>query len=175
MVRWPFFEPSPFRDILEALIDEERRRAATGNRATRGGQGQGRPMPVNVYQEADAMVVEAMIPGAGPDDVDVQCGDGVLTIRARTRVAGREYVHQEIQPIEWIRQLALPAELKYEQAQADAENGILTIRIPKARPRAPEKIRIQVTRKGPESTTIEAEPGEGYSEVKPKRRPRSQQ
>lgn len=172
MVRWPFFEPSPIRDILEALIDEERRRAP----APRGrGQAQGRPMPVNVYQEPDAMVVEAMIPGAGPDDVDVQSGDGMLTIRARTRVADREYVHQEIHTVEWQRQLALPADLKYEQAQADAENGILTIRIPKARPQAPEKIRIQVTRKGPESTTIEAQPGEGYSEVKPRRRPRSSQ
>ncbi len=173
MVRWPFFEPSPIRDILEALIDEDRRRSAAGRRAAGRGQAQGRPMPVNVHQDADAMVVEAMIPGAGPDDVDIQCGDGMLTIRARTGVADREYLHQEIQPTEWMRQLALPADLKYEQAQADSENGILTIRIPKARPRAPEKIRIQVSRKGPESTTIDAEPGEGYSEVKPKRRPRS--
>ena len=172
MVRWPFFEPSPLRDILEALVDEDRQR---GGRATGRPQGQGRPMPVNVYQDADAMVVEAMIPGAGPDDVDVQCADGLLTIRARTRVGDHDYVHQEIQPTEWMRQLALPADLKYEQAEADAENGILTIRIPKARPQAPEKIRIQVTRRSPESTTIEAQPGEGYSEVKPKRRPRSAQ
>lgn len=172
MVRWPFFEPSPIRDILEALVDEERRRSGGGRR---GSAGQGRPMPVNVYQEPDAMVVEAMIPGAGPDDVDIQSGDGMLTIRARSRVADREYAHQEIQPTEWLRQLALPADLKYEQAEAGAENGILTIRIPKATPRAPEKIRIQVTRKGPQgpASTIDAKPGEGYSEIKPKRRPRT--
>ncbi len=117
------------------------------------------------------MIVGAMIPGAGPDDIDIQCADGLLTIRARTRVDDHDYVHQEIQPVDWFRQLALPADLKYEQAEAEVSNGILTIRIPKTRPRSPEKIRIQVSRKGAEAATIDAEPGEGYSEVKPKRRP----
>ncbi len=173
MVRWPFFEPSPMRDVLEALLQDERRRGP----APRGRRGEtrGEPMPVNVHQEADAMVVQAMIPGALPDDVEIQCSDGVLTIRARTRVAEREYVHQEIGPTEWFRQLALPADLRYEEAQADADNGILTIRIPRAKPQAPEKIRIQVTRRDTGPATIEAEPGKGYSEVKPKRRPRASQ
>lgn len=167
MVRWPFFEPSPIRDLLESLLQDERR---AGPRAT--GRGRGQPMPVNVHQEPDAMVVQAMVPGATPDDVDIQCADGLLTVRARTRVADREYVHQEIQPIEWLRQLALPADLRYDQAEASAENGILTIRIPRAKPKTPEKIRIQVTRRQAEPATIEAQPGEGYSEVKPRRKKR---
>jgi HSP20 family protein len=171
MVRWPFFEPSPMRDLLEAFLQDDRRRVAT-SRTTAGGQALGQPMPVNVHQDSEAMIVEAMIPGAGPDDIDIQCAEGLLTIRARMPVADHDYVHQEIQPTDWFRQLALPAELKYEQAEADATNGMLTIRIPKTRPRTPEKIRIQVSRKGSEPATIDAQPGEGYSEVKPKR-PRS--
>ena len=155
------------RDLLEAFLQDDRRRVPS--RAT-AGQGSDQPMPVNVHQDSDAMIVAAMIPGAGPDDIDIQCADGVLTIRARTRVDDHDYVHQEIQPVDWFRQLALPADLKYEQAEADISNGILTIRIPKTRPRTPEKIRIQVSRKGAEAATIDAEPGEGYSEVKPKRR-----
>ena len=157
------------RDLLEAFLQDDRRRTATSRATT--GQGLGQPMPVNVYQDSDSMIVRAMIPGAGPDDIDIQCAEGLLTIRARTRVDDHDYVHQEIQATDWFRQLALPAELKYEQAEADASNGMLTIRIPKTRPRTPEKIRIQVSRKGSESATIDAEPGEGYSEVKPKRRP----
>lgn len=165
MVRWPFFEPSPLRDVMESLLQEERRR--------RAGR-QGEPMPVNVHEEPGAIVVEAVMPGVDPDDVEIQCGEGLLTIRARSKVADRAYLHQEIHPIDWLRQLALPADCRFDAAEASAENGILTIRIPKVRPQAPEKIRIQVTRKGAPAQTIEAKPGTGYSEVKPKRpRPKS--
>ena len=159
MVRWPFFEPTPLREVMESLLREQRRRGTRGE-----------PMPVNVSEEPEAVVVEAMIPGVDPDAVEIQGGDGLLTIRATSRVPEREYVHQEIQPIEWLRQLALPPDCRVEEAVASAENGILTIRVPKTRPKAPEKIRIQVQRRQSGSETIEARPGSGYSEVKPKRR-----
>lgn len=163
MVRWPFFEPSPLRDLVESLLQEERRR--------RSGE-RGEPMPVNVYEESQALVVEAALPGVDPDDVEIQFGDGVLTIRARAKVADRSYVHQEIHAVEWVRQLALPADVKAEEAAASFENGMLAVRIPKSRPRTPDKIRIQVTRKGGPEQTIEAKRGSGYSEVKTQRAPR---
>jgi HSP20 family molecular chaperone IbpA len=72
----------------------------------------------------------------------------VLTIRGRLQVADREYLHQEIRPVEYLRRIPLPADCRFEKAKADADHGLVTIRIPKARPRPPEKIRIQVTRKG---------------------------
>lgn len=159
-MRWPFFEPTPLRDVMESMLHEERRR--------RGGRGE--PMPVNVWEEPGAVVVEAIVPGVDPDAVEIQCGEGMLTIRALSRVEPREYLHQEIHPVEWLRQLALPPDCRVEEAEASSENGILTIRIPKARPQPPEKIRIQVTRKGGRAQTIDAKPGSGYSEVKPVRR-----
>ncbi len=106
-------------------------------------------MPMNVYEEGDALVIEAILPGVGPDDVELSCVDGVLTIRARSRIAEREYLHQEIRGVEYLRRIALPSDCRFEQAEANAEHGLVTIRVPKVRPKAPEKIRIQVTRKKP--------------------------
>src|SRR5438477_237213 len=103
MIRWPYFESSPLRPLLEQLLSEERQR---------GGGPRGEPMPVNVYETDDGVVIDAAVPGAGPDDVDIQCAEGVLTIRARSQVPEREFMHQEIRPVEYLRQLALPADCR---------------------------------------------------------------
>jgi HSP20 family protein len=105
------------------------------------------PMPINVYEDGDALVVEASLPAVAPDDVELSSQDGVLTIRARAKVPEREYLHQEIRDVEYLRRISLPADSRFDQAKASAEHGLLTIRVPKVRPKAPEKIRIQISRK----------------------------
>ncbi len=130
--------PSPMREALEQLLNEPRQHAAGPA-----------PMPMNVYEDGDALVIETSLPGVSPDDVELSCVDNVLTIRARARVADREYLHQEIRPGEYLRRLSLPSDCRFDQAQADAEHGLVTIRVPKVRPRAPEKIRIHINRKSP--------------------------
>jgi len=124
------------REALEQLMHEPRPRSAGPV-----------PMPMNVYEDGDALVVEASLPGVAPDDVELSSQDGVLTIRARGQVAKREYLHQEIHDVEYLRRISLPADCRFEQAEASAEHGVVIVRVPKVRPKPPEKIRIQITRK----------------------------
>jgi len=139
-------------------------------------------MPINIWDDGDALVLEASLPGARPEEVEVSGADGVLTIRAVVGVPEHPYLHQEMFGLEYLRQIALPADCRLEAADARVDQGMLTVRVPKSRPHVPEPIRIQVNRKGPASTTIEAEPGSGYEVIrgdtlKPRtrapRRPRS--
>jgi HSP20 family protein len=138
MAGWRPYDPwpSPVREALEQLMHEPRQRS-TGPV----------PMPMNVYEDGDALVVEASLPGVTPDDVELSFQDGVLTIRALSRVPKREYLHQEIHDVEYLRRISLPSDCRFEKAEANAEHGLITIRVPKVRPKAPEKIRIQITRK----------------------------
>jgi HSP20 family protein len=126
------------REMLEQLMAEQRQRA--------GGP---LPMPVNVYEDGDSLVVEAAMPGVKPDEVELSCQDNMLTIRGRAEVAEREYLHQELGGVEYLRRLPLTSDCRFDQAEASAEHGLVTIRIPKVRPKAPEKIHIQITRKSP--------------------------
>jgi HSP20 family protein len=124
------------REALEQLMHEPRAHSAGPV-----------PMPINVYEDGDALVVEASLPGVAPDDVELSSQDGVLTIRARGRVPRREYLHQEINDVEYLRRISLPADCRFDQAEASAEHGVIAVRVPKIRPKPPEKIRIQITRR----------------------------
>jgi HSP20 family protein len=151
MIGWHPYDPfpGPVRELVEQLLTDQRHRYT----------GRGEPMPINVFEDSGDIVVEAALPGVLPDQVDVSCTDNVLSIRARAQIPEREYLHQELHSIDYRRQVALPGDCLFEEAQAEVELGILTVRVPKARPQTPERIRIQVTRRGPASQTIEAEPG----------------
>lgn len=126
--------------MLERLLGEQPRRADAAV-----------PMPINVHEEDGALVLDACMPGVRPDDVELSCTDNVLTIRGRMRVAEREYLHQEMRDMEYLRRVSLPTDCRFDQAEATAENGLVRVSIPKVRPRHPEKIRIQITRKNPGS------------------------
>jgi HSP20 family protein len=138
MAGWRPFDPwpSPVREALEQLMNEPRQQSAGPT-----------PMPMNVYEDGEALVVEASLPGVAPDDVELSCQDGVLTIRGMSRVAEREYLHQEMRGVEYLRRISLPADCRFDKAEASAEHGLVVVRVPKVRPKAPEKIRIQITRK----------------------------
>ena len=156
MIRWRFYDNNPVRDMLEQMLQAAQQPAT----------GRGDPMPINVHQSEGDLYVVAALPGVTPDDIDISYHDGLLTLRARSRVADTEYFHQEIRGVEYLRQVMLPVECRFEEAEASLEHGMLQIRIPKQRPRPPEKIRIQVNRSaGP--STIEATKGVGYREVAP--------
>ena len=130
-------------------------------------------MPINVYDDGSDLVIEALLPGIRPEDVELACADNLLTISAELTVAERDYQHQEIRPTRFHRQLMLPPDSHFEQGSASSDAGVLTIRIPKARPRHPERIRIEVVRKPPAGEAIEAKRGQDYEEVKkPRRSPR---
>jgi HSP20 family protein len=157
MIRWRFNDNNPVREMLEQMLQAA---------AQQPGHGRGEPMPINVHQSETDLFIEAALPGVLPDDVDISYHDGLLALSAHSEVADNDYFHQEIRSIEYLRQVMLPVECRFEAAEASLENGMLRIRIPKQRPQPPEKIHIKVNRSsGP--TTIDAAKGVGYREVKP--------
>ena len=159
MIGWRMYDQSPLREALEQLLQmqEARGRWRESQR--------GDPMPINVYDDGTDLVIEALLPGVRPEDVDLGFTDNLLTIEAELSVPEREYQHQEIRPTRFHRELMLPQDSHADQATATSESGVLTIRVPKARPTHPERIRIEVVRKPGAGEAIEAE----YEVKKPRR------
>ncbi len=149
------FEPyrDPFRE-LDRLISM----ATSGTRAPLG-------MPMDVYRGEDGSYhVEADLPGAGPDSVEVTVEHGVLTIKAeRTPHYGdsEQVIAAERPQGSFARQLSLGEGADTENLTASYADGVLHVTIP-ASPKAQAR-RVKVTHAAGGSHVVPgstAEPGE---------------
>ena len=108
--------------------------------------GEGQIVPLDVHQDEDAVTVVAQLPGVKPEDVEITVEGETLTIagdttRKSTEDAGQALL-QEIRRGKFMRTLTLPVGLEADKATATFEDGVLTLRIPKAEAAKPRQIKI---------------------------------
>jgi HSP20 family protein len=122
------------RDI-NRLFDETLR-----GRAPSQGAHQGAAMisaPLNVAETQDEYRVTAELPGLSSEDVEVLLDEDVLTIRGERKFERRDdkesyhLIESSYGTVQ--RSLRLPAPVDAEQVQANFENGLLTITLPKSK------------------------------------------
>lgn len=120
------------------------------------------PLPLDISSTAEALIVNAALPGIRPDDVEITVEDGTLTIRAEARqereVAEGEVLVSEIRLGSVSRAIALPSGLEPDRATASFEHGLLHLSIPRAEAVKPRQIRINPTIEG-QSTNGSDGPG----------------
>jgi HSP20 family protein len=113
---------------------------------------EGYGVPLDVTSGADAVTVEASLPGFKPEDVEVTIENGTLNIRAEsgteTRNGEGESLVTEIRRGSVSRMITLPSGLEPDKATATYEHGILKLRIPRAEAVKPRQIRITPTTDG---------------------------
>lgn len=137
----PLREMLSLRGAMTSLFDDG---------FARGSQllGSGVPThPLDVYQTEEELVVQVAVPGMKPEDLQVQVLRGLLSVRGashRPESPGGEYLRQELTYGAFERTLTLPFAVQAEQAVARFENGLLTIRLPRAEESRPRQIAIQV-------------------------------
>jgi len=103
-------------------------------------------MPVEVSETDNELVVKAALPGVNPDEVDVTVNNDVLTIKGEhketTEEGKREFYRREIRYGAFNRSFTLPVKVDADQAEANHENGVLTLRLPKAASIRPKQIKV---------------------------------
>ena len=103
---------------------------------------------VDVIENDEAFVFQADLPGARPDDVDVNFRDGELTIAARVAPrlpAGQNYVWREYGVGHFYRSFNIEAAIDPDGIKAQMKNGVLELYVPKAESARARKIQIQST------------------------------
>jgi HSP20 family protein len=142
ITRWdPFHDVLSLREAMSQLMEESfvRPTAATGN---------GRQyMPaLDLSETQESYVVEAVLPGLQPEDVEVTVENNQLTIKGETRRetedTQRTYHRVERSFGAFQRTIGLPTTVKADAIQASLENGVLRLEIPKAEEIKPRKISV---------------------------------
>ncbi|MFA5986817.1 MAG: Hsp20/alpha crystallin family protein [Parcubacteria group bacterium] len=106
---------------------------------------------IDVYQDNDDLIVETSLPGMDPENIDISVENDVLTISGETKekkeVKREDYYRKEIRQGSFSRSVILPAAVKGSEATAEYDNGVLSIRMPKAEEAKPKKIAVSVKNK----------------------------
>ena len=101
--------------------------------------------PVDLYETADAYVVTAEVPGIERDDIDIQTGDGRLTLSGARRerpVACEQFHRIERGHGNFSRTFQLPMPIDAEHISADLRDGVLTVTCPKVSDASVRQIHI---------------------------------
>ncbi len=102
----------------------------------------------DIKQEADSYRLEAELPGFRKEDISLDLKDGILTIRAEQNSENEEkgeggYIRRERRMGSVSRSFDVSG-IDEENISATYENGILSLRLPKAQPLPPESRRISI-------------------------------
>jgi HSP20 family protein len=101
---------------------------------------------IDVFDEKDAIVLHAELPGLTAEDIDIEVDDNVLTLKGERRfeqqVEEGRYYRIERAYGSFSRSLTLPQGVKADEITADVDAGVLRVRVPKADEVRPRKIAV---------------------------------
>lgn len=111
---------------------------------------------LDVHETPDEVVVSAALPDMKPDDVEVTITGQTLSLRGEMKadesIKRDQYLYRERRYGSFNRTIQLPVRVQGERAQATFEDGVLTLRIPKAEEVKPRQIRVSAGGNGAQPT-----------------------
>jgi HSP20 family protein len=140
VLRW-----DPFRDAMKWMFEEGVERPWRAMRPREV------TLAVDMYETDENVVIQARIPGVRAEDVAISLLGDTVTIRGNllsdAQKEGAEewcWIHHELWHGPFARVLELPGPVQADKAEANFENGLLTLIIPKAEETKAKVIKVSV-------------------------------
>jgi HSP20 family molecular chaperone IbpA len=102
---------------------------------------------VDVFENADEVLVVADVPGVRAEAVDIRVENDTLTIEARQDRSQGEApaLGREFEPLDYARAFRIPAGIDGANVRAEAKGGTVVVHLPKAAAAKPRKISVQTS------------------------------
>jgi len=151
----------PFRD-LRTLQEEVNRLFSTNLTRAFGDEGIGRGAwapSVDIYENKDHIVLEAELPGMKQEDFDLSIENNVITLRGERKFEKTDetdsYHRVERSYGAFTRSFTLPQTVSAEGANAEYNDGVLRVTLPKREETKARRIQVTGAEGGPSQKTIE--------------------
>lgn len=104
-------------------------------------------VPLNVRVEDNMYLVEMIVPGLKPDDLDIEILKNRIEIQGEFSKPEEDvkYLREEIPVGKFRRVIKLPKMMEVDQSEANLEQGILTLRVPVAEEALPRTIEVRTS------------------------------
>lgn len=126
--------------LMESTLDDEGHTAAPNW-----------GLALDVVEDENAYIVRASVPGVKPEEIDITFNNGTLTIKGEVKVEHEEqkgqYHLRERRYGNFARSISLPTGIDANHIQAESNNGVLTLHLPKAEEVKPKRIAVQTIQK----------------------------
>jgi len=141
LIRWdPFRDIMTLRDKMNRLFDD------TVKGEEKDMFGSTWAPSVDIYETENELVLNAEIPGINQEDIEVKIEDNTLTLRGERKFE-EETKEENYHRIErsygsFFRSFSLPHYIDQEKINAEHDNGVLRIHMPKKPELKPRSIRV---------------------------------
>ena len=108
----------------------------------------GRRMSVDVHASPEEYLITAEVPGLAADELKIEILDDVVTIGGDLHIdedGERDELLRELPQGNFKRSLRFSETLDAEKAEAQLENGLLKLRIPKSEGARPKTIKVKAS------------------------------
>jgi HSP20 family protein len=146
----------PFRSPLDGVaVLQSRLNSVFSDFANQNGEQQNDSLsfgnfipPVDIYEDAHRLVLRLELPGISQDDMQINLENQTLTIKGERKLASDE-MEENFHRIErrygsFVRSFTLPNTVEPESAQANYENGVLSLTLQKREAAKPKQVKIKI-------------------------------
>jgi HSP20 family molecular chaperone IbpA len=103
--------------------------------------------PVDIYEDATGITLKADLPGVSRERLSVQVDQDTLVIEGEAAIempGDMEALYADLRTTQFKRSFTLSRELQIDQIDAQMQDGVLTLKVPKRAELQPRKIQINV-------------------------------
>ena len=104
---------------------------------------------MDMYEEGDNVIVKVKAPGFKEDQIEITIEGGRVCITGKAeeeeeeKDKKRKYYRKEFRSQSFTRTVDLPVQVKADKAEADFDDGVLTLTLPKSEEAKPKTVKVK--------------------------------